>query len=69
MRSICLVIPVWKRYTLTRIMLENLQNTFIHCYKKGIEANAVVIGDDANLTVADSLGMGVIESEIGRAHV
>lgn len=58
-----LVIPVWKRYALTRIMLQQLQTTFRLCEWGGVHANAVVIGDDANLTVAEDLGFCVLESE------
>lgn len=63
MRSICLVIPVWKRYALTRIMLENLKNTFYFCQARNVMAHAVVIGDDANLDVATDLDFSAIESE------
>lgn len=56
MPTLCFITPVYKRFELTRICLEERVWVCEQLSKLGIEATSVVIGNDANLKVAKQLG-------------
>lgn len=63
MNRILLVTPVFRRFGLTRIMLEHRRLTF-DGMPDDVECGCVVVGDDdENLAVADSLGFATIQAE------
>lgn len=61
MKSLWLIIPAWRRYDVTRVSFPQLQDcletlAIVH----GIDANAVVVGDDDNLDLADQYGFDTV---------
>lgn len=68
--SVLLVTPVWKRFDLTRIMLEERRRTFDKAKLLGVDCECVCIGDDANLDTAERLGFVTIEApnQLGRRY-
>lgn len=62
MKSIMLVTPVFRRFELTRIMLEHRVETFKSAQALGVSCGCVVVGDAPNLAVAEGLGFDVIEA-------
>lgn len=57
------VVPAHGRIALTRICLNQLARTCETLTENGIEASAVVIADDENLTTASALGFGTVRQE------
>lgn len=57
------VVPVHGRAQLTAICLRQLRRTCDALTDEGIEATAVVIGDDENLGTARDLGFGTVERD------
>lgn len=55
--------PAFRRFELTRVCLRQLVRTCEALGERGYEADAVVIGDDANLDLADLLGFATIRRE------
>lgn len=62
LKRVILVTPVFRRFEMTRLMLEQRVRTFEAARRLGVECGCVVIGDDANLAVAEKLGFHVIEA-------
>lgn len=62
-RTLCFVVPAYRRFALTRVCLRQLARTCDALAGHGIEATAVVVGDDANLDVADMLGFATVRRE------
>lgn len=60
MPSLWFVCPVAGRQQLAAICLRQLRRTCDALTESGIEATAVVVGDDENLEVARDLGFGVV---------
>jgi hypothetical protein len=54
-------VPVHGRYSLTGICLRQLRRTCDLLVQEGVEATAIIVGDDANLDVAYGLGFGTVE--------
>lgn len=61
--SLWFIVPVRGRPQLTKICLRQLARTCDSLTAGGLEASAVIIGDDANLEVAEDLGFGTIRQE------
>jgi hypothetical protein len=57
------VVPVHGRERLTGICLRQLRRTCDALNQDGIEATAVVVGDDRNLAAARKLGFGTVERD------
>ncbi len=60
MPTLWFVCPVYGRQQLAQICLRQLRRTCDALAENGIEATAVVIGDDDNLACARSLGFGTV---------
>lgn len=68
-QTLVFVVPVYRRFALTRICLEQLSRTCDELVVAGMSATAVVVGDDANLDVAEELAFDVVRqgnSPLGR---
>ena len=63
MQSLWFIVPVHGRHRLARICLRQLRRTCDALTENGIEATAVVVGDDDNLETACDLGFGTIERD------
>ena len=63
MPSLWFCVPVHGRPRLTSICLRQLRRTCDALTENGIEATAVVIGDDENLDTARELGFGIVERD------
>jgi hypothetical protein len=63
MPSLWFVVPVHGRFNLSAICLRQLRRTCDTLSEQGIDAHAVVVGDDANLDTARELGFGTIERD------
>jgi hypothetical protein len=63
MSSLWFIVPVHGRAQLTSICLRQLRRTCDALNAEGVEATAVVIGDDENLDTARELGFGVVERD------
>lgn len=63
MSSLWFCVPVHGRMELARICLRQLRRTCDSLIAEGIEATAVVIGDDENLNTARELGFGVVKAD------
>jgi glycosyltransferase involved in cell wall biosynthesis len=61
--SLWFIVPVFGRESLTRICLGQLRRTCDALAEDGIEATAICIGDDDNLTTARDLGFGTIRRD------
>ncbi len=57
------VMPVHGRLELTAICLRQLRRTCDQLEHAGLEATAVIVGDDENLNTAVELGFGTVERE------
>ncbi len=60
MRSLWFCMPVSGRQQLTQICLRQLRRTCDALTESGIEATAVVVGDDESIDVAAELGFGTV---------
>ncbi len=60
MRRLWFVMPVHGRERLTGICLRQLYRTCEHLRENGVQASAVVVGDDANLDIAHELGFASV---------
>lgn len=58
MTRLAFVVPVFRRYEVTRICLRQLRRTCDSLAEHGIQATAFVIGNDRNLDVARELDFG-----------
>lgn len=63
MTKLAFIVPAYRRFDLTRVCLQQLARTCEALEDMGYEANAVVIGDDENLVVADLLGFATARQE------
>ena len=63
MPSLWFIVPVHGRAKLASICLRQLRRTCDSLTENGIEATAVVIGDDENLDTARDLGFGTVERD------
>lgn len=63
MPSLWFVVPVYGRLSLTSICLRQLRRTCDALIEEGIEATAVVIGDDENIHTARELGFGIVKRD------
>lgn len=61
--SIWFVTPVWGRVQLTAVCLLQRRLVIDELATHGVEARCVVVGDDANLSVARELGFDVVEQD------
>lgn len=61
MPSLWFVVPAHGRAELARVCLRQLRRTCDALSVEGIEATAVVIADDENLSTAEELGFGTVE--------
>lgn len=69
MISLWFVVPVHGREALTAVCLRQLKRTCDSAKEFGLEATAVVIGDDSSLEVAECLGFATVtrdNSQLGR---
>jgi hypothetical protein len=62
MPSLWFIVPVHGRFSLSAICLRQLRRTCDSLCENGVDATAVVIGDDANLDVARDLGFGIVKT-------
>jgi hypothetical protein len=62
-RTLCFVVPAYRRFALTRVCLRQLARTCEALAEHDIEATAVVIADDENLDVAELLGFATVRRE------
>jgi hypothetical protein len=70
-KDIMLVCPVYRRFTLTRLMLEHRVKTFnAAAHQYGVDCQCVCIGDPQNLQVAEALGFDALEAPyvLGRKY-
>jgi hypothetical protein len=63
MTSLWFCVPVYGRHRLTRICLRQLRRTCDQLTHAGINASAVVVGDDDNLDTAHDLGFATVERD------
>lgn len=63
MTSLWFVMPAHGRAELTAICLRQLRRTCDALYEHGVDATAVVVGDDENLETADLLGFGTVKRD------
>lgn len=63
MTPLWFITPCFKRYDLTAICLEQRQRVIADLAGSGIEAQCVVVADDANLDTARSLGFAIVERD------
>ena len=63
MTTLAFVVPVYRRFELTRACLTQLGRTCTDLYRRGIQATVVVVGDDANIDVAEMLGFATVRQE------
>lgn len=63
MSSLWFCVPVHGRTELAAICLRQLRRTCDSLTAEGVEATAVVIGDDENLDTARELGFGIVERD------
>lgn len=63
MPSLWFIVPVYGRLELAAICLRQLRRTCDALIVEGIEASAVVIGDDENLHTARELGFGIVKRD------
>lgn len=63
MPSLWFCVPVHGRQQLTQICLRQLRRTCDALTQEGIDATAVVVGDDANLDTALDLGFGTVRRD------
>jgi len=63
MMSLWFVVPAHGRADLTRVCLRVLADTCETLTDNGIQATAVVVGDDENMDTARDLGFGTIEQD------
>jgi hypothetical protein len=61
--TLCFVVPAYRRFELTRVCLRQLVRTCEALSEHGIEATAVVVGDDQNLDMAEQLGFATVRRE------
>jgi len=54
------VTPAWQRFDLTKVVLEQRRACIDFLNARGVQAQQVVIADDENADIADSLGFEVI---------
>jgi hypothetical protein len=57
------LVPVHGRLALTRVCLRQLARTCLAAAEYGVEATAVVVGDDASLDVAADLGFATVRRD------
>ena len=62
-RKLLLVTPVFRRFHLTRLMLEHRVKTFEIAEQSGIKCQCVCIGDHENVELAEHLGFVGIKAE------
>ena len=60
--SVLLVTPVFRRFELTRIMLEHRVKTFQEANSLGVEVQCICVGDRENVELAESLGFVGVEA-------
>lgn len=63
MTTLGFVVPAYRRFELTRVCLTQLRRTCEELGEHGIQATAVVVGDDQNLDVAQMLGFATVRRE------
>ena len=63
MTSLWFIVPAHGRFALSAICLRQLRRTCDALADLGIEASAVVIADDLNLEVAETLGFGTVKRD------
>ncbi|GIV03720.1 MAG: hypothetical protein KatS3mg015_2550 [Fimbriimonadales bacterium] len=63
MTSLAFVVPAYRRFDLSRVCLRQLLRTCEALAEHGIEATAVVVGDDANIDLARMLGFKTLRRE------
>lgn len=70
MKKVLLVTPVYERFALTEILLRHRLETFSQADVMGVQCDCIVIGDDANCTLAEDLGFFAIEAPnvLGRKY-
>jgi hypothetical protein len=61
--TLAFIVPAYRRFDLTRVCLTQLRRTCSELARSGIQATAVVIGDDENLDVAELLGFATVRRE------
>jgi len=54
------VTPAWKRAALSRVVFEQWRGVFAFLAEHGVEARCVVVADDENADIADSMGFDVL---------
>ena len=63
MKKLAFIVPAFRRFDLTRACLTQLRRTCVALGNEQIQATAVVIGDDANLDVAELLGFATVRQD------
>lgn len=63
MKRLTFVMPVHGRTDLTGICLRQLRRTCDQLDQAGLEATAIIVGNDENLDAAHALGFGTVERE------
>jgi hypothetical protein len=54
------VTPAWERFALTRVVLQQRQRAVAFLAERNVEARCVVVADDLNADIAESLGFDVV---------
>jgi len=54
------VTPAWQRFELTAVVLEQRRHVIDWLYNRGVDAQCVVVADDANADTAKALGFDVL---------
>ena len=69
MKALWFVTPAWQRFELTRVVLEQRRRAIAFLAERGVDAQCVVIADDANADSADDMGFAALRRpnyELGR---
>ncbi len=69
MISVCIVSPAWRRFDVTRLVLDQRQRLCVELASRGIDARSLIVADDENLEIAAEYGCDTLEapnSPLGR---
>jgi hypothetical protein len=61
--KLAFIVPTFRRFDLTRVCLQQLRRTCTALADMGIQATAVVVGDDQSLDVAELLGFATVRQD------
>lgn len=62
MTSVCFLSAAWRRFDVTRLVLEQRRRLCVDLAARGVEAASLVVADDENLDIARSYGCETVEA-------